>query len=105
MAGNRHQSRQTLDNLIDARALGVWTGLAKARNTREDDPRVVAPQRIVVYAEAPFYVRTEILDNDVGDAHEFAEQLAPERVLQIDGQAALVAVQVLIVGAVSIAGD
>ncbi len=56
---------------------------------------------LVVDAEPVFYLRAEILDDDVGLLRQFEEDLLPLLGLEVKRQAALVAVQVLEVEAVA----
>ena len=105
-AGHRHQAAETLRDLIDAGAIAVRPVLSESRDAAVDDPRVDRAHRVVVDAEAVLDVGAEVLDHDVGTPRQREEDLAAARVLQVERDAALVAVQVLEVGAVAAAaGD
>ena len=90
---------------IDARSVAVGTVLTEARDAGEDDPRVERFELRVVDAESRLDVGAKIFDDDVGFCDERTKQCRTIRVLQIDADAALVAMQVLDVGTVTRAGD
>src|SRR5215471_10613351 len=64
--GDRHQPAHTLRDLVDARPLVIGPGLAKAGDAAVDDARIDFPDRLVVDAEPEFYLRAEILDDNIG---------------------------------------
>ena len=103
--GDRHEPGQPLRDLIEARALRVRAFLAEARDAAVHDARVLLRDRLVVDAQAVLHVGAEVLDHDVRAAREPHEQLPPARLLQIQREAALVAVQVLEVEAVAVAAQ
>jgi hypothetical protein len=84
-----------LRDLVEAGALAVRPVLAEAGDAREDDPRVDAPQGVVVDAQAVLHVGAVVLDHHVGVADELEEDLASLRRLQVEGHRPLVAVEVL----------
>ena len=103
-AGDRHQPAHALHDLIDARTIAVWPVLAEAGDAREDDARVDLSQLRVIDAEARLHVGAKVLHHDVGARDQPTKQCRAVGVLQVDAHAALVAMQVLVVGAVASAG-
>src|SRR5258708_6463867 len=94
-AGDRHQSAHPLRDLVDAWPLAVRSVLAKAGNTAIDDARIDRPQHLVVDAETMLDVRPVVLDHDIGGFGKAMENRLALRLLQVECDAALVAVQVL----------
>ncbi len=92
---DRHEPAHTLRDLIEARPVAVRSILAEARNAREDDARVDLRERLVVDAQPEFHVGAVVLDDDIGGLHELHEDRDAPLVLQVEGDRALVAVQVL----------
>ena len=95
LAGDRHQAAHALGDLIEARTLAVGPVLAEARDAGVDQPRVDLAQRRIVDAEPLFHVRPEVLDHHVGLGGQPAQHGNAARRLQVERDAALVAVQVL----------
>ena len=79
----------------------VGAVLAEAGDAAVDDALVDLLQRLVVDAEPVLHVGPEVLDHDVGLLDQPQERGAARRVLQVERDAALVAVQVLEVGALA----
>src|SRR5207302_1168475 len=94
-AGDRHQPAHALGDLVDTRPLRIRPALAEPGNAAIDNAWVDLLHRLVINAEPVFYLRAEILDDDVGLLRQFEEDRLAVLGLQIDGQAALVAMQVL----------
>jgi hypothetical protein len=90
-----------LCDLVEARPVAVGPVLAEAGDAREDDARVDLGERLVVDAEAELHIRAIVLHQHVGGLHQPLEYRARGRELEIQGHRALVAVQVLHVGAVA----
>jgi hypothetical protein len=94
-----HEAAEALGDLVEASPLGVRPGLPEAGDTGVDEARVDLPERLVVDTEAVLDARPEILDQHVGHPREPQDDLAAGRLLHVDGDAALVRMQVLEVGA------
>jgi hypothetical protein len=103
LAGNRHQSAHALRHLIEAGALGVWAGLTKSGNAGEDDFLVDQLQRLVIDAETELDVRPEVFSDHIRAPDELFENFQSIRVFQVQREAALVAMQILEVGAGALA--
>ena len=100
-AGDRHQAAHALGDLIEARPVAIGAVLTEAGNAGVDDALVDLAQRLVVDAEALFHVGAEILHHHVGLGDQAAEGGKPLRRLQVERDAALVAVQILEVGTIA----
>src|SRR5215472_5914381 len=104
--GDRHQTAHALGDLVDSRPLGVGPTLAKPGDAAIDDARVDRLDRLVIDAEPVFDLRAEILDDDVSLFRQLEEDRFALLRLQVQGQAALVAMQVLEIEAIAAgAGD
>src|SRR5262249_9622884 len=86
-------------NLVHSGALGIRSVLPEARDAAVDDAGIDPAQGVVVDLETVLYLCPEILEHDVGIAAQAVEHLASPVGLQGHGDRALVAVQVLPVGA------
>ncbi len=73
--------------------------LAEAGDAAIDDARIDLAHALIIDAELVFDVGPEILDNHVGLGGETHEHFEPPRILQAERHRALVAVQILEVGA------
>ena len=82
---------------------GVRTVLPETRDARVDDARVARAHSVVVDAEAVLHVGPVVFDDDVGGFRQPQEDASPGLGLQVQDDAALVAVQVLEVGAEALA--
>jgi hypothetical protein len=98
-ARDRAQPAHALHDLVEARASRVRAGLAEARDAGQDDPRIDRAQRLVAQAQALLDRGAEVLDHHVAALDELAQHAHAFGGLEVDAQAALVAVQVLLVGA------
>ncbi len=103
--GDAHQPAHALRDLVDATALGVRARLPEAGDRAEHDAWVAGVDRLVVEAEARLHRRAHVLDQDVGGVDQPEQQLTPLFRLEVEGQRALVAVEVLEVGAAAGAED
>ena len=92
MAGQRHDARQRLDLAVIAGLVAIRSGLAEAGHRAIDQPRVDLGQRGVADAEPVHHAGAEILHDHVGVGDQALDDLDRRRLLQIQGQAALVAV-------------
>src|SRR5439155_19590496 len=97
----RHEPAHALGNLVEARPVAVRAVLPEAGDAREDDARIDFRERIVIDTEAELHVGAVVLDDDVRGLHELHEDRHALLVFQVDGDRALVAVQVLEVRAVA----
>jgi hypothetical protein len=102
-AGDRHQASHALGDLVDPGAALIGPVLAEAGNAAVDDARVDLLHRLVVDAEPVLDRGLEVLDDDIGLCRQFHEDFEPLLAFQVEGDRALVAVQVLEVGAVAAA--
>src|SRR3989454_178043 len=102
-AGDRHEAAHALGDLVVARAIAVRARLAEARDAAVHEARVDLAQRLVVDAEAVLDVRAVVLDEDVSPRGQALEDLDATRVLEVERDRALVAVQVLKIE--SVAGE
>src|SRR5205085_1721454 len=103
-AGHRHQAAHALRDLVEARAVAVGPVLAEAGNARENDSRVYFAERVIVDAEAKFHVRAVVLHHHIRSLHQPLEHRARRGQLEVQRHRALVAVQVLHVRIVALAG-
>ena len=103
LAGHAHQAAHPLGNRIEARPVGVRAVLPKARNAGVDEARVDRAQLVGADAEPVLDVGAVVLDEHVGLLDELMQDRHAFRLLHVQGQAFLVAVQVLVVGAVVVA--
>jgi hypothetical protein len=94
-SGDRHQAAHALRDLVESRPVGVRAILAKAGNAGIDQARIDLAQRLVVDTEPLLHSRAEILDQHVGFFDQTLEGGEPFRRLQVERDAALVAMQVL----------
>ena len=94
-AGDRHQPAHALRDLVEARPIGVGTGLPEAGNAGIDELRIDLAQLRIVDAEPPFHVRAKIFDHHVGLLDHALERRQGFGGLEIERHAALVAVQIL----------
>src|SRR5712672_2514606 len=94
-AGDRHQPAHALGDLVEARPRRIGAALAEARDAAIDDARIDLAQILVVDAEPLLHVRPEILHHHVVLLDQPPEHREPLGRLQVQRDAALVAVQVL----------
>ncbi len=92
VAGQRHDARQRLDLAVIAGLVAIRAGLAEAGHRAIDQPRVDLGQRGIADAEPVHHAGAEILHDHVGVGDQALDDLDRRRLLQIQRQAALVAV-------------
>ena len=97
-AGDPHDAAHALGDLVEARALGIGPVLAEARDRAQDDARVHLLQALVVDAETELHVGAVVLDHHVGLLDQLHEDGEAVRLLEVERDRALVAMQVLEVG-------
>src|SRR5256885_4838026 len=97
----RHEAAHALRDLVEARPVAVRPVLPEAGYAREDDARVDLRERLVIDAQAELHIGTIVLDDDVGGLRELHEDCHTLLRLQVEGDRALVAVQVLEIRAVA----
>ena len=103
-AGDGHEAAHALHDLVDPGSRGIGAVLPEAGNARQDDARVDGFQLLVGDAQALLYRSAKVLDDHVGLRDQFLQYLRSGGGLEIDAQAALVAMQVLLVGAAPLPG-
>ena len=91
-AGDRHQPADGLDDEVVAGPVGRRAARSVARDREVDEPRVQGPERLVVEAEPGEAIAPEVLDQDVGVGQQPAQDGRAVRVLEVEAEAALVAV-------------
>src|SRR6185437_740329 len=97
-AGDRHQPAHALRDLVEAGAVAIGPVLAEAGNAAENDALVDLFETLIVDAEPVLDVGPVVFDHHVGLLDHAAEGGDALRRLQVERDAALVAVQVLEVG-------
>ena len=98
--GDRHQTAHALRDLVEAGPVAIRPVLPEAGDRGQNDARIDCFQRCVIDAQPVLHIRPEILDDDIGLGHQPAEHRDAARIFQIERHTALVALQVLEVGAV-----
>ena len=93
--GDGHQPAHALRDLVEARAAVIRPVLAESGNAAVNQTRVDRVERLVIHPQAVLDVRTVVLHHHVGFFDQSLEQLQPLRRLQVQGDAFLVAMQVL----------
>ena len=91
-AGDAHQAALALHDRIVARLHCTRSGLAESGNRAVDQPRMPRAQRRVIEAELRQRSRTEVLDDHVALRDQPLEQARALRVLEVERDAFLVAV-------------
>ena len=89
--------------MVEARPVAIGAILAEARNAAIDETRVERPQRFVVDTEPELHIRAVIFDHHIRGLDQPVEDRAAVRLLEVERQAALVAVQILEIRAVAVA--
>ncbi len=97
-SGDGHQPAHALGDLVEAGAFPVGAVLAEAGDAPIHQPRVDRPQGFVIHAQPVLDVRAVVLYHHVGLFHQPLEQRQSLCLFQVEGDAALVAVQVLEIG-------
>ena len=83
-----------LDQVVEGAQRRIAAALAEAEGADIDDARVHLPHRFVVEPEALHRLRPHVVDQRVGRLRELQQRLLAFRALQVQHDAALVAVQV-----------
>ena len=76
-AGDAHQARHALRDLIEAGPLGVGAVGAEAGDVAVDQARIARAQRVGAEPELRHHRRAEVLDDDVGLRRHPPEHVAP----------------------------
>ena len=76
--------------------------MPKARNRAENQPRIDLAHRVIAKTKGFHGARTKILDQHVGSLDEPAQELQRLRVLEVQRQAALAAVDTHKIGALAV---
>ena len=92
-------------DFVEARPLAVGAGLSISGDARVNDARIDRTQILVADLEPRLHVGSEILDHHVGLLRQPKECLAPLLRLQVERDAALVAMQVLEIARMARAAD
>ena len=92
LAGDAQQPAHALGDEVEAAPIGIGAGAPEAGNLAIDQPRVGLLQPVVAEAEALHGAAAVVLDHHVGGLEKPAHHLLAALGLQIDGDAALVAV-------------
>ena len=94
-AGDRHQSAHALRDLVVAGPVAIGAVLAEAGDAGEDNALVEFAQGVVIDAKPVLHVRAVVFDHHVGLRDHALEGGKALRRLEVEGHAALVAMQVL----------
>ena len=97
-AGDRHQPGLGLEQEVVARPADERPGRAVAADREMDEARVERGEDVVPEPEPGEAVRSEVLDEDVGVGEESAQHVGAGGLLQVEPEAALVAVDREVVG-------
>src|SRR6185437_14394618 len=84
-----------LHQIVEARECGARAGSAIGGKMRADEARIGVLQRRIGEAEPVRLIAAEIVEKPVGAARQRRQHLAGLRLLQVERQAALVAVEAL----------
>ena len=93
VSGHAHDARHRLRDQVESRPRRPRTGLAEARDAGVHQARIDFAQCRVIDLQARCDARPVVLHQDVGAANELVEDLAARGALQVDFDAALVAVE------------
>ena len=96
--GDGHQPAHALGDLIEPWAAVVGTVLSEPGDAAVDQPRVDGAQRFVIHPQPVLDVRAVVFNYHVGLLDQSLEQFQAFGGLQVEGNALLVAVQVLEIG-------
>jgi hypothetical protein len=96
---------EPLGDLVDAGAFLVRSVLAETGDRPKHDARVHRLERFVIHAETVFHVGPVVFDHHICGLGKLVKYFAPRLLLQIQGHRAFVAVEVLKIGPVAVAGD
>src|SRR6266478_127574 len=73
----RHQARTRLQERIETGLVVLGAAIAEAVDRHIDETRIDRREGLVVQPEAAHPARPEILDHDIGAAHQAMDYLAP----------------------------
>ncbi len=104
-AGDRHQPAHALRDLIDPGAQPVRAVLPEPADAAVDDARVHRLDVVVRHLQPMLHLGAHVLEDDVGSLRQPHERGVSLGRLQVQSDRALVAVQVLEVEAMAVAGD
>ena len=94
MAGDGDDAGHRLRHQVEARPIRPGTRLAETRNARIDQARLDRLQRVVADPKSRDAAGAIVLDDDVRAPDQLVERLAPGSILEIEGYAALVPIEV-----------
>jgi hypothetical protein len=100
-ARHRHDATHALRDLVDRRPRAIGAILAEAGDAAIDDARIALLHGFEIDAEAPGDAGPHVLDDDVGLFGEPHQNFAAFIGLQVERDGALVAMQVLEIGAIA----
>lgn len=89
---HRHQAGHRLDHEVEAAAAGIRTGLAEAGDRTQHQSRVARMQRFPAQAQPLHNAGAKILQHHVGAVDQVPEDQEVVGVLEVEADAALVAV-------------
>src|SRR5260221_563531 len=93
------------DKSVTAGAVAIGAVGAEAGDAAIDETRVDLAQALIIELQPMLHIGPEVLDHDVGVLDQPVQDLERLRLLEIEGDAPLVAVQVLEIGAVPRAAE
>src|SRR6185437_2527141 len=94
-----HQPRHALHDQVVRRPIARRSLLAESRDQTVDDARTSLFDGLVAEAETVDRAGAEVFDDDVGKLDQLPEDLLARLALEIERQAALIAVDAQVVGA------
>src|SRR5258706_11659230 len=100
-SGDRHEPAHALRDLVEAGAIAIGAVFAEAADARINQPRIDFSQRLIIDAEPMLDARPIIFDHDIRLRDESLEDRNAIWAFQIQRNAALVALQILEVGAMA----
>ncbi len=101
-SGDRHQAAHGLDDVIVAGVVAIAPGLAEAGDAGIDQRWMILPERVIIEAELRHLPRPEVLDHNVTLASKFTGDVLALRRFQVKDDAALVAIDCQIIGALTV---
>ena len=104
LAGDRHQAGRGLDDEVVAGSVGEWAIGAVAADGQVDQARIEAVQLVVGEAKPRQAADAEVLDQDVAPREQPRQHLAASGLLEVEAEAALVAVDGQVVGRLASVG-
>ena len=98
LAGDAHDAAHALDDDVEGGLVAVGAGLAEAGGGGVDEARVAGGERLVAEAEAVHGARREVLHHDVDLLDQAQEEVLALRLLEVEQDALLAAVDAEEVG-------